>query len=61
MSTVFEKLLSGEWPCAKVYEDELGSLPSWTPARSTTAMSSWPRSSRFETLLDMDEDDRRSA
>lgn len=22
MSTVFEKLLSGEWPCAKVYEDE---------------------------------------
>ena len=23
MSTVFEKLLSGEWPCAKVYEDEL--------------------------------------
>ena len=23
MSTVFEKLLSGEWPCAKVWEDEL--------------------------------------
>lgn len=23
MSTVFENLLSGEWPCAKVYEDEL--------------------------------------
>lgn len=23
MPTVFEKLLSGEWPCAKVYEDEL--------------------------------------
>jgi histidine triad (HIT) family protein len=23
MSTVFEKLLSGEWPCAKVYEDDL--------------------------------------
>ena len=23
MSTIFEKLLSGEWPCAKVYEDEL--------------------------------------
>ena len=22
MSTVFEKLLSGEWPCAKVYEDD---------------------------------------
>jgi histidine triad (HIT) family protein len=22
MSTVFQKLLSGEWPCAKVYEDE---------------------------------------
>lgn len=22
MSTVFEKLLSGEWPCAKVFEDE---------------------------------------
>jgi len=22
LSTVFEKLLSGEWPCAKVYEDE---------------------------------------
>jgi len=23
VSTVFEKLLSGEWPCAKVWEDEL--------------------------------------
>ena len=23
MSTVFEKLLSGEWPCAKVFEDDL--------------------------------------
>jgi histidine triad (HIT) family protein len=23
MPTVFEKLLAGEWPCAKVYEDEL--------------------------------------
>jgi len=23
MSSVFEKLLSGEWPCAKVYEDDL--------------------------------------
>jgi histidine triad (HIT) family protein len=23
MPTVFEKLLSGEWPCAKVYEDQL--------------------------------------
>lgn len=23
MSTVFEKLLSGEWPCAKVHEDAL--------------------------------------
>lgn len=23
MPTVFERLLSGEWPCAKVYEDEL--------------------------------------
>lgn len=22
MSTIFEKLLSGEWPCAKVYEDD---------------------------------------
>ena len=22
MPTVFERLLSGEWPCAKVYEDE---------------------------------------
>jgi histidine triad (HIT) family protein len=22
MPTVFEKLLTGEWPCAKVYEDE---------------------------------------
>ena len=22
MPTVFEKLLSGEWPCAKVYEDD---------------------------------------
>ena len=23
MSTIFEKLLSGELPCAKVYEDDL--------------------------------------
>ena len=23
MPTIFEKLLSGEWPCAKVYEDDL--------------------------------------
>jgi len=23
MPTVFERLLSGEWPCAKVYEDDL--------------------------------------
>lgn len=23
MSTVFERLLSGEWPCAKVWEDDL--------------------------------------
>ena len=23
MSTVFDKLLSGEWPCAKVWEDDL--------------------------------------
>jgi histidine triad (HIT) family protein len=23
VSTIFEKLLSGEWPCAKVWEDEL--------------------------------------
>lgn len=23
MPTVFEKLLSGEWPCAKVFEDDL--------------------------------------
>ena len=22
MSTIFEKLLSGEWPCAKIYEDD---------------------------------------
>ena len=22
MTTVFEKLLSGEWPCAMVYEDD---------------------------------------
>ena len=23
MPTIFERLLSGEWPCAKVYEDDL--------------------------------------
>jgi len=41
MSTVFEKLLSGEWPCAKVYEDEhvfafmdAGVLAKWLGASS---------------------------
>lgn len=55
MSTVFEKLLSGEWPCAKVYEDER--VFAFMDAGQVNdghviVASKLP----FETLMDMDED-----
>ena len=54
MSTVFEKLLSGEWPCAKVYEDE--HVFAFMDAGQVNdghviVASKLP----FETLMDMDE------
>ena len=55
MSTVFEKLLSGEWPCAMVYEDDrvfafmdAGQVNDGHVIVATRQP--------FETLLDMDED-----
>lgn len=55
MPTVFEKLLSGEWPCAKVYEDahvfafmDAGQVNDGHVIVATRQP--------FETLLDMDED-----
>jgi len=55
MPTVFEKLLSGEWPCAKVYEDE--HVFAFMDAGQVNdghviVASKHP----FETLMDMDED-----
>ena len=55
MSTVFEKLLSGEWPCAKVYEDE--HVFAFMDAGQVNdghviVASKYP----YETLMDMDED-----
>lgn len=55
MSTVFEKLLSGEWPCAKVYEDER--VFAFMDAGQVNdghviVASKLP----YETLMDMDED-----
>ncbi|MFY7906015.1 MAG: HIT family protein [Burkholderiaceae bacterium] len=55
MSTVFEKLLSGEWPCAKVYEDE--HVFAFMDAGQVNdghviVASKHP----YETLMDMDED-----
>ena len=54
MSTVFEKLLSGEWPSAKVYEDE--HVFAFMDAGQVNdghviVASKLP----FETLMDMDE------
>ena len=55
MSTVFQKLLSGEWPCARVYEDELvfafmdagqvndGHVIVATKAPMTWPSFTWPR------------------
>ena len=55
MSTVFEKLLSGEWPCAKVYEDDhvfaFMDAGQVNPGHVIVATRH-----PFETLLDMDED-----
>ncbi|HRK39220.1 MAG TPA: HIT family protein [Burkholderiaceae bacterium] len=55
MPTVFEKLLSGEWPCAKVYEDE--HVFAFMDAGQVNdghviVASKHP----YETLMDMDED-----
>lgn len=54
MSTVFEKLLSGEWPCAKVYEDawvfafmDAGQVNDGHVIVATRRP--------YETLMDMDE------
>lgn len=54
MSTVFEKLLSGEWPCAKVYEDE--HVFAFMDAGQVNDGHVIVASKRpFETLMDMDE------
>jgi histidine triad (HIT) family protein len=55
MTTVFEKLLSGEWPCARVYEDEL--VFAFMDAGQVNDGHVIVATRRpFETLLDMDED-----
>ena len=54
MSTVFEKLLSGEWPCAKVYEDE--HVFAFMDAGQVNDGHVIVASKRpFETLMDMDD------
>ena len=54
MSTVFEKLLSGEWPCAKVYEDEhVFAFMDAGQVNDGHVIVASKRS--FETLMDMDE------
>ena len=54
MSTVFEKLLSGEWPCAKVYEDEhvFAFMDAGQVIDGHVIVAS---KLPFETLMDMDE------
>lgn len=55
MSTVFQKLLSGEWPCAKVYEDE--HVFAFMDAGQVNDGHVIVATKRpYETLLDMDED-----
>ena len=55
MSTVFEKLLSGEWPCAKVYED--AHVFAFMDAGQVNDGHVIVATKRpFETLMDMDED-----
>jgi histidine triad (HIT) family protein len=55
MSTVFEKLLSGEWPCAKVYEDErvFAFMDAGQVNEGHVIVAT---KQPFETLMDMDED-----
>ena len=55
MSTVFQKLLSGEWPCAKVYEDE--HVFAFMDAGQVNDGHVIVATKRpYETLLDIDED-----
>jgi len=55
MTTVFEKLLSGEWPCAMVYEDDR--VFAFMDAGQVNDGHVIVATRRpFETLLDMDED-----
>lgn len=55
MPTVFEKLLSGELPCAKVYEDER--VFAFMDAGQVNDGHVIVATKRpFETLMDMDED-----
>lgn len=55
MSTVFEKLLSGEWPCAKVYEDERV-FAFMDAGQVNDGHVIVATKQPFETLMDMDED-----
>ena len=54
MSTVFQKLLSGEWPCAKVYEDE-HVFAFMDAGQVNDGHVIVATKQPFETLLDMDE------
>jgi histidine triad (HIT) family protein len=55
MTTVFEKLLSGEWPCAMVYQDDR--VFAFMDAGQVNDGHVIVATKRpFETLLDMDED-----
>ena len=55
MSTVFEKLLSGEWPCAKVYEDDRV-FAFMDAGQVNDGHVIVATKQPFETLLDMDEE-----
>ena len=55
MSTVFEKLLSGEWPCAMVYQDDLV-FAFMDAGQVNDGHVIVATRQPFETLLDMDED-----
>lgn len=55
MTTVFQKLLSGEWPCARVYEDnQVFAFMDAGQVNDGHVIVATKRP--FETLLDMDED-----
>jgi histidine triad (HIT) family protein len=55
MPTVFEKLLSGEWPCAEVYEDE-HVFAFMDAGQVNDGHVIVATKQPFETLMDMDED-----